>query len=112
MVPVGAMVMPATSLSVVMTVVDAFSLPEKPPVLDAVAVRVVVMLPSVALSSTPVTVMVWGVSQLAAVKVSDEELSKTSEVSFPVMVTTTSSMGSASRTTEKDEEPPASVVRR
>ena len=93
MVPVWAMVMPATSLPVVMTVVHAFSLPEKPPVLDAVAVRVVVMLPSVALSSTPVTVMVWGVSQLVAVKVSDEELSENSVASFPVMLTTTSSVG-------------------
>jgi len=75
-------------------------------------VRVVTTLPSMAMSSTPVTVMVWGVSQLAAVKVSDEELSTNSEASSPVMVTTTSSVGSASRTTEKEEEPPASVVRR
>ena len=106
------MVMPATSLSVVMTVVDASSVPKKPPVSDAVAVRVVMMSSSVALSSTPVTVMVWGVSQLVAVKVSVEELSVNSEASSPVMVTTTSSVGSASRTTEKDEESPASVVRR
>ena len=58
MVPVWAMVMPATSLSVVTTAVDACSVPKKPPVPDAAAVWVVVMLPSVALSSTPVTVMV------------------------------------------------------
>ena len=57
-----------------------------------------VMVPSMMLSSTPVTVMVCGVSQSAAVKVT---LAGTvaSPVSSDVIVRTTSEVGSASRTT-------------
>ena len=73
---------------------------------------VVVVSPSVVLSSTPVTVMVWGVFQLAAVKVSDEELSKTSEASSPVMVMMTFASGSLSRTTLNEDVDPPSVTRR
>ena len=56
-----------------------------------------VMVPSIMLSSAPVTVMVCGVSQSAAVKVT---LAGTvaSPVSSDVMVRTTSEVGSASRT--------------
>ena len=57
-VPVWAMVMPAVSLSAFLTVVETAFEPEKPPVLEAVAVSVVVMSPSSRLSSTPVTVTV------------------------------------------------------
>ena len=57
-VPVLAMVMPALSLSDVLRVVVAVSLPAYPPELEAVAVSVVVMSPSSRLSSTPVTMMV------------------------------------------------------
>ena len=57
-----------------------------------------VMVPSMMLSSTPVTVTVCGVSQSAAVKVT---LAGTvaSPVSSDVIVRTTSEVGSASRTT-------------
>ena len=56
------------------------------------------MVPSMMLSSTPVTVTVCGVSQSAAVKVT---LAGTvaSPVSSDVIVRTTSEVGSASRTT-------------
>ena len=80
--------------------------------LEAVAVSVVVISPSSRSSSTPVTVMVWAVSQLAAVKVREEELREPSVVSLPVMETVTSAVGSASRTTVNVEEAPASVVSR
>ena len=56
--------------------------------------------------------MVCAVSQLAAVKVRVEELREPSDASLPVMETVTSAVGSASRTTVKVEEAPASVVRR
>ena len=57
-----------------------------------------VMVPSMMLSSTPVTVTVCGVSQSAAVKVT---LAGTvaSPVSSDVIVRTTSEVGSASRST-------------
>ena len=74
--------------------------------------RVVVISPSSRSSSTPVTVMVWAVSQLAVVKVRESVLSEFSVASLPVMETVTSAVGSASRTTVKVEEEPASVVRR
>ena len=106
------MVMPATSLSVVMTVVDASSVPKKPPVPDAVAVRVVVISPSTTVSSTPAMVTVWAVFQFAVVKVSVSVSREFSVVSSPVMETVTVSVGSASRTTVNVEELPASVVRR
>ena len=61
--------------------------------LDAVAVRVVVMLPSTRLSSTPVTVTVWGVFQLAVVKVRESALREFSDASSPVMETVTVSVG-------------------
>ena len=80
--------------------------------LDAVAVRVVVMSPSSRLSSTPVTVTVWAVSQLLVVNVSDEALRECSVLSAPVMETVTSAVGLASRTTVNVEVEPASVVRR
>ena len=56
------------------------------------------MIPSIMLSSTPVTLTVWGVSQSATVKV---RLAGTvaSPVSSDVIVRTTSEVGSASRTT-------------
>ena len=93
-----------------MTVVVADSVPAYPPVLDAVAVRVVVISPSTRLSSTPVTVMVWGVSQLAVVKVSDEALSSCSVLSSPEMATVTVSVGWASRTTVNEAVVPVSEV--
>ena len=67
--------------------------------LEAVAVIVVVISPSTKLSSTPVTVMVWAVSQLAVVKVRVfemlrvEPLSEFSVASMPVMETVTVSVG-------------------
>ena len=80
--------------------------------LEAVAVSVVVISPSMRLSSTPVTVTVWAVFQLLVVKVSDEELRECSLLSVPVMETVTSAVGLASRTTVKVEVEPASVVSR
>ena len=80
--------------------------------LEAVAVRVVVISPSRRVSSTPVTVTVWGVFQLAVVKVRVSVLKEFSVVSSPVMVTVTLAVGCASRTTVNVEELPASVVRR
>ena len=80
--------------------------------LDAVAVRVVVMSPSTMVSLTPVTVTVWAVSQLLVVNVSDEALRECSVLSAPERVTVTSAVGSASRTTVNVEVLPASVVRR
>ena len=56
------------------------------------------MVPSMMLSSTPVTVTVCGVSQSAAVKVTLAG-TVTSPVSSDVIVRTTSEVGSASRTT-------------
>ena len=56
-----------------------------------------VMVPSIMLSSTPVTVTVCGVSQSAAVKVTVAG-TVASPVSSDVMVRTTSEVGSASRT--------------
>ena len=56
------------------------------------------MVPSMMSSSTPVTVIVCGVSQLAEVKVSGL-FTVASPVSSEVMVKTTSEAGSASRTT-------------
>ena len=61
--------------------------------LEAVAVSVVVISPSSRESSTPVTVMVWGVSQLAVVKVRVSVLKEFSVVSRPVMETVTSAVG-------------------
>ena len=67
--------------------------------LEAVAVRVVVISPSTRVSSTPVTVTVWGVFQLAVVKVRVfeelrvEPLREFSDVSSPVMETVTSAVG-------------------
>ena len=65
------------------------------------------MVPSIMLSSTPVTVTVWGVSQSATVKV---RLAGTvaSPVSSDVIVRTTSEVGSASRTTVNVSVLPAS----
>ena len=80
--------------------------------LEAVAVRVVVMSPSMRLSSTPVTVMVWGVFQFELVNVSDEALRDCSVLSAPERLTVTSAVGLASRTTVNVEEEPASVVSR
>ena len=56
------------------------------------------MVPSIMLSSAPVTVTVCGVSQFAGVKV-NELLTVASPVSSDVMVRTTSEVGWASRTT-------------
>ena len=68
--------------------------------------------PSRRVSSTPVTVMVWAVFQLAAVKVSVLVLREFSVASSPVMETVTSAVGAASRTTVNVDVEPASVVRR
>ena len=61
--------------------------------LDAVAVRVVVISPSTRVSSTPVTVTVWGVFQLAVVKVRVSVSREFSDVSNPEMETVTVSVG-------------------
>ena len=61
--------------------------------LEAVAVSVVVILPSARSSSTPVTVMVWGVLQLAAVKVRVSVLRACSDASLPERVTVTVPVG-------------------
>ena len=106
------MVMPAVSSSMVWSVAVAVSVPAYPPVLDAVAVIVVVISPSTRLSSTPVTVMLWGASQLAVVKVSEEVLSSCSVLSSPEMAMVTESVGWASRTTVKEADVPPSVVTR
>ena len=74
--------------------------------------RVVVISPSTRLSSTPVTVTVWGVFQLAIVKIRVSVLKEFSVVSSPVMETVTLAVGCASRTTVNVEDPPASEVRR
>ena len=57
------------------------------------AVRVVVISPSAIGSSTPVMVTVWGVFQLAVVKVRESVLSEFSVASLPVMATVTVSVG-------------------
>ena len=61
--------------------------------LEAVAVRVVVISPSSTSSLTPVTVTVWGVFQLAVVKVSVSVSREFSDVSSPEMETVTVSVG-------------------
>ena len=80
--------------------------------LEVVAVRVVVMSPSMRLSSTPVMVMVWAVFQFAFAKVRVSVSRRFSVASWPVMETVTLAVGCASRTTVNVEELPASVVRR
>ena len=70
------------------------------------------MSPSTAGSSLPVTVMVCGVFQLAAVKVRVVMSSVPSVSSKPEMVTVTSAVGALSRTTSKVLVPAASVVMR
>ena len=57
------------------------------------AVRVVVISPSRRVSSTPVTVTVWGVFQLAAVKVRVSVSREFSVASSPEMETVTVSVG-------------------
>ena len=80
--------------------------------LEAVAVSVVVILPSAMLSSTPVTVMVWGVFQFDGLKLSVSALMACSEPSLPVIATLTVPVGCASRMTVNDDDEPASVVSR
>ena len=57
------------------------------------AVRVVVISPSTRVSSTPVTVTVWGVFQLAVVKERVSVSREFSDVSSPEMETVTVSVG-------------------
>ena len=68
-----------------------------------------VLVPSIRLSSTPVTVTVCGVSQFAALKVSGL-LTVASPVSLETTVMTTSEVGWASRTTVNVSVLPASVT--
>ena len=68
-----------------------------------------VIVPSMRLSSTPVTVTVCGVSQFAEVNVSDPDI-VASPVSLHVNAITTSDVGCASSTTVNVSVPPASVT--
>ena len=68
-------------------------------------------LPSISGSSTPVTVTVWGVSQLADVKVSCVGEAVASSGSSAFTVNTTSLAGWLTKTTVKSSVPPASVTR-
>ena len=68
-----------------------------------------VIVPSMRLSSTPVTVTVCGVSQFAEVNVSDPDI-VASPVSLDVNAITTSDVGCASSTTVNVSVPPASVT--
>ena len=98
---VSTMVNPATSSSVVVaeTVSSAKSSKLSFEFASSTAtVIVLVMVPSMMSSSTPVTVTVCGVSQSAEVKVTDAG-TVASPVSSDEMVRTTSEVGSASRTT-------------
>ena len=61
--------------------------------LEAVAVSVVVISPSTRVSSMPVTVTVWGVFQLAVVKVRVSVSREFSVVSSPEMETVTLAVG-------------------
>ena len=61
--------------------------------LEAVALRVVVMSPSSTSSFAPVMVMVWAVFQLAVVKVSVSVSREFSVVSSPVIDVVISAMG-------------------
>ena len=66
--------------------------------------------PSMALSATPVTIIVWAVFQFPGVKVTDEAEavpSKGFEDEIPIV---TSAVGSDVSTIEKAAVPPASVV--
>ena len=68
-----------------------------------------VIVPSIKLSSTPVTVTVCGVFQFTEVNVSDPEV-VASPASLDVKAITTSEFGCASRTTVNVSVPPASVT--
>ena len=82
-----------------------------PSALVAAAVTMLnVMLPSSRLSSTPVTVTVCGVFQLADVNVTEVGLTVPSVVSLLLSPTVTSAVGCAVSTTVNVAVPPASVV--
>ena len=66
--------------------------------------------PSSTASSTPVTVTVWGISQLALVKVRLDLLTVPSVVSLELRPIVTSAIGRDISTTVNVAVPPASVV--
>ena len=74
------------------------------------SVIVVFWLPSIRLSSTPVTVTVWAVFQAAGMNVSEETLTVASPVSPLETRITTLESGSASRTTVKVSVVPDSAT--
>ncbi|GIT76915.1 MAG: hypothetical protein Ct9H300mP31_14460 [Acidimicrobiaceae bacterium] len=101
--PEAATVTPAESLSAVVTA-TAWSARVSYPLSAVdesltVTVTLVVWLPSEAVSSTPVTVPLWGVSQLMDVNVSSEGETVVSPVSALERANTTLPVGSESRTT-------------
>ena len=110
--PVSAIVNPATSSSVVVAVtVWSATLSKSLSELPSLTLTVIVdeMVPSIMLSSMPVTVTVCGVSQFNGVKVRGV-LTVASPVSLEVTVRTTSDRGWASRTTVKVSVVPVSAT--
>ena len=109
---VSAIVNPATSSSVVVTETDCgdrgSKLLSEAPSFIAISI-VLVIVPSIMLSSMPVTVTVCGVFQLALVKVR-ALFTVASPVSFEAIINTTSVSGCASRTTVKVSVVPVSAT--
>ena len=108
----STMVNPATSSSAVNTATVWSGIESKSLSLLASSIEIVIdepCSPSMMSSSIPVTVTVCGVSQLAEVKVIDED-TEDSPVSLLVSVTRTFEVGWASRTTVNVSVPPASVT--